>query len=92
MTDRDNIVKVLDDFKYNLSGCAGNNKCFVVDDHIELANHLVANGVIVQKHGRWILKKTCGVNTEKWHCSVCDKPPNSLCIEDYCPNCGADMR
>jgi hypothetical protein len=43
------------------------------------------------KHGRWILKETCGKNTEKFHCSVCDKIPKSLCVEDFCPNCGAKM-
>lgn len=42
-------------------------------------------------HGRWILKETCGKHTEKFHCSVCDKVPKSLCIETYCPNCGARM-
>ena len=42
-------------------------------------------------HGRWILKETCGAHTEKFHCSVCDKIPKSLCTEDYCPNCGAKM-
>ena len=42
-------------------------------------------------HGRWILKETCGKNTEKFHCSVCNKIPKSLCIETYCPDCGAKM-
>ena len=42
-------------------------------------------------HGRWIMKETCGANTEKFHCSVCDKVPKSLRTETYCPNCGAKM-
>lgn len=42
-------------------------------------------------HGRWILEETCGKHTAKFHCSVCDKIPKSLCIENYCPNCGAKM-
>jgi hypothetical protein len=42
-------------------------------------------------HGRWILKETCGKHTEKFHCSVCNKVPKSLCTETYCPNCGAKM-
>lgn len=42
-------------------------------------------------HGRWILRNTCGPNTEKYHCSVCDKIPRSLCPEIFCPNCGARM-
>ncbi len=42
-------------------------------------------------HGRWILKDSCGKNTGGLHCSVCDKMPKSLCVEDFCPNCGAIM-
>lgn len=42
-------------------------------------------------HGWWIMKETCGPNTEKPHCSECDKIPRSLHCEDYCPNCGAKM-
>ena len=42
-------------------------------------------------HGQWILKETCGKHTEKFHCSVCNKIPKSLCPETYCPNCGAKM-
>ena len=42
-------------------------------------------------HGRWILKETCGKHTEKFHCSVCNKVPKSLCTETYCPHCGAKM-
>lgn len=47
--------------------------------------------VVEVVHGRWIYKNTCGPNTGKYHCSVCDKIPRSLCMENYCPNCGAKM-
>ena len=43
------------------------------------------------RHGRWVMKNTCGPHTERLHCSVCGKSPRSLCIERYCPNCGAKM-
>ncbi len=43
------------------------------------------------RHGRWVMKSTCGPHTEKPHCSVCDKIPKSICFEPYCPNCGAKM-
>lgn len=43
------------------------------------------------RHGRWIYKETCGLNTKKFHCSVCNKIPKSLYPETYCPNCGAKM-
>ena len=53
---------------------------------------MIESGKMVeQKHGRWILKETCGKHTEKFHCSVCNKVPKSLCTETYCPNCGAKM-
>ena len=43
------------------------------------------------RHGRWELKNTCGPHTGKLHCSACGKIPKSLCVERYCPNCGAPM-
>ena len=43
------------------------------------------------RHGRWIHKNTCGPHTGKYHCSECNRIPKSLCIENFCPNCGAKM-
>lgn len=43
------------------------------------------------RHGRWVMKNTCGPHTGKLHCSACDENPKSLCAERYCPNCGAKM-
>lgn len=51
---REKLVEILDSFPYDLKDYVGNNEVFVVDDHIELAEHLIANDVTVQKHGRWI--------------------------------------
>ena len=61
-----------------------------VGDVLELLEGDTVDAVEVV-HGRWILKETCGANTEKYHCSVCNKIPKSLCTEYYCPNCGAKM-
>ena len=88
MTDIDNIIKLLDSFQYNISDYAGNNNYFLVDDHIELANHLIANNVIVQIHGHW--EPEC---KNRRRCSNCGFGRN---IEmqvgwNYCPNCGAKM-
>ena len=45
MTDREKMIELLDNFQYDLKDYVGNNKAFVVDNHIELADHLIANGV-----------------------------------------------
>lgn len=48
MTDKDKIVDILDKMPTRRFGHAM---------HIEIANWLVANGVTVQKHGRWMSEK-----------------------------------
>jgi hypothetical protein len=78
-------------FTAGLSDARGNyygHADVVFVDDIENAPTVDAVEVV---HGRWILKETCGKHTEKFHCSVCDKVPKSLCVEAYCPNCGAKM-
>ena len=55
---------------------------------IDLAPTVEAEPV---RHGRWVMKNTCGPHTGKLHCSVCGESPRSLCAERYCPNCGAKM-
>ena len=51
MNDREKLIELLDNFNYELSDYIGNNKFIVIDNHTELADHLIANGVTVQ---RWI--------------------------------------
>lgn len=51
MNERERLIELLDSFNRNISNYAGNPKLFVVDDNQELADHLLANGVTVQ---RWI--------------------------------------
>lgn len=58
---------------------------------MELLTYAPRVDVVEVVHGHWIHKNTCGPHTAKFHCSVCDKIPRSLCPEDYCPNCGARM-
>lgn len=57
------------------------------------AKYLIANGVTVQKHGRWIVlgQRTYGSGRSYTHyCSECGQHG----FDDYkrCPNCGAKMR
>ena len=44
---REKLIELLDNFQYDLKDYIGNNKAFVVDNHIELADHLIANGVTI---------------------------------------------
>ena len=47
----------------------------------DVADHLIANGVTVQKHGRWLLDGRC---------SECLENPLTT-HKTYCPSCGAKM-
>lgn len=49
---------------------------------IALADHLLANGVVVREKGEWTVDGLCSV------CG-CDIP---VMEDNFCPNCGADMR
>ncbi len=54
MDVREKLVELLDNFQRDLSPFAGNDKFFVVDDNVEQAEYLIANGVTVQE---WISVK-----------------------------------
>ena len=61
-------------------------ECFPVGDYEQeqiekIANHLIAHGVTVQKHGRWLLDGRC---------SECLENPLTT-HKTYCPSCGAKM-
>lgn len=65
----------------------------------KMADYLIANGVTVQKHGRWISEK-CNhkpyriKNPEKWviyKCSACGYS-NGRKQTNFCPNCGVYMK
>ena len=86
------IIKLLDEFDYELNDYVCDNKYFMVDNHIELAKHLVANGVTVQKCGHWIVLgvRLYGGGKQYTHyCSECGQHG----YDEYncCPNCGAQM-
>ena len=54
---REKLIELIDSFNRDLSQFAGNSKYFIVDDHCELADHLIANGVTVQEKKRFLLKE-----------------------------------
>lgn len=57
-----------------------------------VADHLIANGVTVQKKGEWKWEYivTHGVAEKKAVCSLCGVP-NKQYKPPYCPHCGAKM-
>ena len=48
---KEKLVELLDNFNRNLSPFAGDSRYFMVDDNIEQAEYLIANGVTLQE---WI--------------------------------------
>ena len=80
MTDREKLIELMEQVYF----------CSME----ALADHLIANGVVVREKGEW--EKRSGLHS----CSVCGK----VCPYDvqadvieywtsnFCPNCGADMR
>ena len=66
-----------------------------------LADHLIANGVVVQRQGEWVFDHTyASKQKEKYNCSVCGycysrrkrRPADRKRVSArYCPNCFAKM-
>lgn len=82
MTDREKLLQMFYDAAYKnditIEPVAGDR----------LADYLLANGVTVQKHGRWIHKE----GEEFSYCSVCNYPVSYMWnMTNYCPNCGVKM-
>lgn len=76
MNDRERLIEILSVPIYPHE---------LVDPTEVVADYLIANGVTIQKHGRWDMKDTA------YGCSLCGHGmfhPWS----NYCPNCGAKMR
>lgn len=55
------------------------------------ADHLIANDVVVQEQGKWILKETLikSLYVKNAYCSECLEETSYKW--NYCPNCGAKM-
>ena len=51
------------------------------------ADHLLANGMTIQKHGQWICQN---FGRTRFKCSVCQAENYDMCY-NHCPNCGAKM-
>ena len=84
MNDREKLIELIE--KWNKDEFAIS---YASD---ELADYLIANGVVVQKQGKWVLKETLVRSpfAKNAYCSECYEETPSLL--NYCPNCGAFMR
>ena len=92
MQDREKLIALL---------CEANNlvtdACLEATDILTYAqqkamyaDHLIANGVTVRERGRWIQDTPFACV-----CSVCNHERYGLANDsgdNFCPNCGADMR
>lgn len=77
MTDRDRLVELLQDYLYSE----------------QIADHLLANGVIVQKQGEWVSApiKEKGYDSKSIPtCTNCGY--QSFITYIYCPECGAKLK
>ena len=88
MTDREKLIALMTESAHEW-GCKINN----YEHH--LADHLIANGVVVREKGEWKPEMRYDYLSGKdyavghW-CSKCDTYVRFK--SDFCPNCGADMR
>ena len=79
MDVREKLVELIGSTEYGNGSLVGKNfqKGFIE----KIASNLIANGVTVQKHGRWLLDGRC---------SECLENPLTT-HKTYCPSCGAKM-
>lgn len=96
MADKEKLVELLhvSVCDYNCEHCEysySDEACIAFLEQMA-ADHLIANGVTVQKQGQWIVlgQRTYGSGRSYTHyCSECGQHG----FDDYkrCPNCGAIM-
>lgn len=95
MTDREKLIALL---KGNLPNHS-NEVAYWSDEHIgALADHLLANGVVVREKGEWddSGRYTFEDGSLAIRCNQCGAALHKDEWDKYnwhfCPNCGADMR
>ena len=97
MTDRKKLIELLIacDKEFDVLSCYNERPRKVTAAAI-VADYLLTNSVVVQKHGRWEDKATGAYRrTQSW-CTACGIHSGIGGIESnrhkpYCPNCGAKM-
>ena len=93
MTDREKLIELLK-AATDYSRVLRKLKCTTTeadeDPFIAMADHLIANGVVVREKGEWVkLPFRIGLPW-KFRCNKCGCPQDYA--HNFYPNCGADMR
>ena len=57
-----------------------------------IANHLIANGVVMQEHGKWVWQMGAPRCSICWNMLPNYSYDNDVSTTDFCPCCGAYMR
>ena len=81
MSYREKLIELIDSARYWGSNTSA-----------EIADHLIANGVVIQKQGEW--EESANYDVGFWVCSVCNFTSEATAaskLYKYCPNCGAKM-
>lgn len=79
MTDRDRIDAMIQDAV---------SDCYPYWS-IVIADHLIAGGVVVREKGEWVYDHWCEFKCSKCGALSKTEPRGE---ENFCPNCGSDMR
>lgn len=79
MTGREKLIELLDNTGY-----------FINREVVGyVANKLLANGVVVREKGEWVYDHWCEFKCSKCGALSKTEPRGE---ENFCPNCGSDMR
>ena len=83
MNDRERIIELMHNVPDGIMEYSDGSYAFFLGS---MADHLIANGVTVQKQGKWEEKE----HGEFYTCSCCGFITDYR-LSNYCPNCGAKM-
>lgn len=87
MDDREKLIELIAEIW-------GDDLFFTDDERNKLADHLIANNMVIQEQGEWIehieTLAWCEDDVDVFYkCSVCGT--HSPDTSPFCPNCGAKM-
>jgi rubrerythrin len=95
MADREKLIEVLGEF---LLWPSKMKNVWMPQGIEKLADHLLANGVVVREKGKWTEHQYTSYDHVReenvlWFTYACSKCGKEVMKDfDFCPNCGADMR
>lgn len=98
MNDREKLIKLIEEaYSPVMGGYADEEKVRwlagldIYYNWEDVADHLIANGVVIQKQGEWVYIESYPW-VEMYRCSECGYETDDESLTDYCPNCGAKMK